>query len=87
MIVHRKLRIPYDSEPHTSAQPMLLTSSGKWESLYNTHDLVRLFWYWKKLITENKDRLAAALKVRWRVAAMAWQCLRNWAAGSASLGA
>jgi hypothetical protein len=63
LIVHRKLRIPYDSEPHTSAQPLLLTSSGKWEPLYNTHDLVRLFWYWKKLIMENKDRLAEALEV------------------------
>src|SRR5205823_9071404 len=63
LIVHRKLRIPYGSGPYTSPQPMLLTSSGKWEPLYNTHDLVRLFWYWKKLTTENKDKLATALEV------------------------
>lgn len=63
VIVHRRLRIPYDSESHMSAEPMLLTSFGKWEALYSTHDLVRLYWYWKKLITENKDRLASALEV------------------------
>jgi hypothetical protein len=63
VIVHRKLRLPYGSESHTSAQPMLLTSSGRWEPLFNTHDVVHLFWYWKKLITENKDRLTAALSI------------------------
>lgn len=63
LIVHRKLRISYGTEPYTSRNPLLLTSSGKWEQLYNTHDLVRLFWYWKKLIMENRDTLAAALEV------------------------
>jgi hypothetical protein len=61
IIVHRKLRMPYGSEPYTSRKPLLLTSSGKWEELYNTHDLVRLFWYWKKLIDENKEKIAALL--------------------------
>lgn len=63
VIIHRKLRMPYGSEPHTSAKPLLLMSSGTWEPLFNTHDLVHLFWYWKKLISENKDRLAASLEV------------------------
>lgn len=63
IIVHRKLQMPYGSDSHASPQPMLLTASGKWEPLHNTHDLVRLFWYWKKVIMENKDRLAGALDV------------------------
>lgn len=63
VIVHRKLRMPYGAEPHTSDQPLMLTSSGTWEPLFHTHDLVRLFWYWKKLITEHKEKLVAKLEV------------------------
>jgi hypothetical protein len=59
IIMHRKLQIPYGSEPHTSAKPMLLTSTGNWKSLFGTHSLSDLYAHWKKLITENKGNLTA----------------------------
>ncbi|MCL4524532.1 MAG: hypothetical protein M1453_00370 [Acidobacteria bacterium] len=57
IIIHRKLKIPYDSEPHSSANPMLQTNEGKWKPLLRTHDLLQLYAYWKKLMIENKERL------------------------------
>lgn len=57
IIMHRKLKIPYGSEPHSSAKPMLLTSTGTWTSLFRTHAILELYAYWKKLITENKEEL------------------------------
>jgi hypothetical protein len=59
IIMHRKLRLPYDSEPHSSATPMLMTFSGKWRSLFRTHDIPDLYGYWKKLIVEHRQRLEA----------------------------
>ena len=59
IIMHRKLRLPYDSEPHSSAAPMLMTSSGKWRSLFRTHDIPELYGYWKKLIVEHRQTLEA----------------------------
>lgn len=65
IIVHRRLRMPYGPEPHTGS-PMLLAPDYRWEPLYNTHDLVRLFWYWKKLITETKEGLQPSCQYRFR---------------------
>lgn len=57
IVVHRKLKIAYDTENYKSAKPSLLTSSGAWKPLFKTHDLPELYWYWKKLVSENKERL------------------------------
>jgi hypothetical protein len=61
LIIHRRLRLRYDLEPHTSPKPMLLTSAGRWESLFKTHDLARLYWYWKKLIVDNEAKLMSLI--------------------------
>jgi hypothetical protein len=62
IIIHRKLRLPYDSEPHTSAKPLMETSSGKWKPLLKTHDIPELYRYWKELIVGNKDKLVKLMK-------------------------
>jgi hypothetical protein len=56
IILHRRLRISYDSQPHTSP-PMLMMRSGKWKSIYRTHDLTELYCYWKELIVDHKERI------------------------------
>lgn len=62
IIVHRKLRLPYGPQPYSSATPFLLTVSGNWKMLYRTHDIADLYWYWKKVITENESALLAIMK-------------------------
>jgi hypothetical protein len=62
IILHRRLRLPYDSEPHTSSTPRILASSGKWKSLQQTHDLTELYAYWKKLIAKNETHLLKIMK-------------------------
>jgi hypothetical protein len=57
IIVHRKLKLPYGSEPYSSAKPMLITPDGSWKPLFKTHDLPELYSYWKQIITEHKERL------------------------------
>lgn len=57
IIIHRRLRLPYDAEPHTSTDPKFVHSSGKWKRLFGTHNLAELYGYWKKLIVEHEDRL------------------------------
>ena len=57
IIMHRKLRLPYGSEPHSSTKPTIMTSSGKRKSLFTIHDVTQLYAHWKKLIVEHKDKL------------------------------
>ncbi len=57
IIMHRRLKLRYGSEPHTSATPMMRTSSGKWKPLLKTHDIPGLYAYWKELIVGNKNAL------------------------------
>jgi hypothetical protein len=57
IIMHRRLRVRYGSEPHTSSTPMMRTSSGKWKPLLRTHDIPELYGYWKELVVGNKDTL------------------------------
>lgn len=61
VIIHRKLKISYGPEPYSSKKPMML-SSGEWKPLFRTHDLCALYAYWKRLITEHKDKLTALTK-------------------------
>lgn len=62
LIVHRRLKLPYDSEPHTSTTPLIRTSSGKWRPLLKTHDILELYSYWKELMVGNKDKLLRLMK-------------------------
>jgi len=62
IVIHRKLKIPYGQESHSSDKPMLLISSGEWKSLYRTHDIAELYTYWKKLMNDNKDKLTDLTK-------------------------
>jgi hypothetical protein len=64
IIMHRKLKLPYDSEPPFSKKPLVLTHSGAWKPLFRTHDLSELYAYWKKLITENRERLTEFTKYK-----------------------
>ena len=59
IIMHRRLKLPYDTEGYKSKKPMLLTSAGSWKPLLRTHDILAIYWYWKKLLTEHVERLAA----------------------------
>ena len=62
IVIHRRLKLPYDSEPYKSARPLLLLANGSWKPLFKTHDLTEIYWYWKKLISENKEQLTALSK-------------------------
>ena len=62
IIIHRKLKLPYDREPYSTDKPMLLDRAGTWKSLYKTHDLADLYAYWKKLMVDNKDKLEGLTK-------------------------
>jgi len=64
IIMHRIMKLAYDSEPHSSAKPLLLTSSGLWKPLFKTHDLPELYWYWKRLISEHKESLTVLTKYK-----------------------
>jgi hypothetical protein len=59
IIMHRRLKLPYDAEGYKTKKPMLLTSAGSWKPLLRTHDILAIYWYWKKLLTENIERLVA----------------------------
>ncbi|MGA9886956.1 MAG: hypothetical protein WA690_09150 [Candidatus Acidiferrales bacterium] len=64
IVMHRKLRISYGSEPASTDKPMFLTRSGDWKSLFKSHDLAELYEYWKKLMTENKAKLTESTKYK-----------------------
>lgn len=64
IIMHRKLKLSYGPEPFSSDKPLFLTPSGDWKPLFRTHDLSGLYSYWKKLVTENKDRLTEFTKYK-----------------------
>ena len=57
IVVHRRLKLPYDAEDHKTTKPSLLTPAGLWKPLFRTHDLPELYWYWKKLVADHKDHL------------------------------
>src|ERR1700733_4617149 len=57
IIMHRRLRVRYGSEPHTSSTPMMRTASGKWKPRLTPHDIPDLYGYWKELVVGNKDTL------------------------------
>jgi hypothetical protein len=53
IVVHRRLKLPYDTEDHKTTKPFLLTCDGLWKPLFRTHDLPELYWYWKKLVSDT----------------------------------
>lgn len=62
IIIHRRLKLSYSSEPHDSATPLILTSAGKWKALQKIHDLTELYIYWKRLIADNETQLLKIMK-------------------------
>ena len=64
IIMHRKLRISYGSEPASTDEPLFLTRSGDWKPLFRSHDLAELYAYWKKLITGNNTKLTDFTKYK-----------------------
>ena len=62
IIMHRRLRLPFGPEPSSSPKPFLLTASGAWKTLYKTHDLAELYWYWKKLLVDHNEALTTCMK-------------------------
>lgn len=57
ILVHRRLKLPYDAESYKSTKPKLLTSAGDWRPLFTTHDLPELYGYWKKLMRDHTAKL------------------------------
>jgi len=55
IIIHRKLKLAFDSSPHTS-EPILV-SGGGWKPLYKSHGVGELYGYWKTLIKTHEARL------------------------------
>src|SRR6202020_275814 len=51
--MHRKLKLPYDSEPYSSPRTMAMKPYGKWEFLDRIHDIHTLYNYWKQLIVRQ----------------------------------
>jgi hypothetical protein len=64
VIIHRKLQLPYGSQSLSSSEPKLMTQAGSWKSISATHNLTDLYWYWKKLMTENKSKLTEMTKFK-----------------------
>lgn len=60
IVIHRRLKLPFGSNPYTS-EPMLL-SAGVWKPLNKTHGVGELYGYWKMLIITNEARLKALCK-------------------------
>lgn len=52
VIFHSELSIPYPNK-----KPQILTENGKWRDLDDTHWVDALYWYWSKILIENKDKL------------------------------
>jgi hypothetical protein len=57
IIIHKRLKLPYGTEVHTTDKPRILKENGKWWLLSKTHDLAELYSYWKSLLEQHKDEL------------------------------
>jgi len=68
LIIHRKLKIPFDDKPHNS-QPMVHIGD-KWEPFFRVHSIADLYTHWKSLITPNAETLTRMCKYtpNWTIA-------------------
>lgn len=55
IIVHRRLKIPFDRQPSTS--PFLILTPKGWKPIYNVHSIADLYGHWKSIITRNAQTL------------------------------
>jgi len=63
VILHSELSLPYPN-----SKPQILTEEGKWRDLDNCHWIDALYWYWAKILTEQKEKLELeAPKGSWMV--------------------
>jgi len=57
IIFHKRLNLPYDTEPFDSIKPKIFTG-GKWKDLYTCHWIDELYNYWlNELLLKNKQDL------------------------------
>jgi hypothetical protein len=61
IIIHRRLGIPFDTEPPDSA-PMVKTGN-KWKPIDKIHSIATLFSYWNELVVSNVSALDSVAKV------------------------
>lgn len=57
ILIHRRLKLPYGGEPHTTKKPMVPSPSGAWTPLFATHNLSLLYGYWKRLMQDHSNEL------------------------------
>ena len=63
IIVHRSLEIPYGDNPHDGQAQLLIGT--EWKSLYQEHQIGRLYRYLVDLFSKNMEYLAANTKTKW----------------------
>ncbi|MFE4525429.1 hypothetical protein ACFRCQ_25520 [Cytobacillus firmus] len=64
-LFHLELNLPYSEG---SEKPQIYSSEGKWRDMDNCHWVDALYWYWSKLIRDNKESLSrVAPEGDWRV--------------------
>ncbi|MDL2330650.1 hypothetical protein LJC62_01375 [Odoribacter sp. OttesenSCG-928-A06] len=57
IIFHKRLKLPYGTEPYDSNSPKILTG-GNWKDLYTCHWIDELYNYWlNELLLKNKAKL------------------------------
>ncbi|MEK4715357.1 hypothetical protein [Sporosarcina sp. FSL K6-5500] len=54
VIFHEQLEIPYGE---SSDKPQILLKDGRWRNIDDCHWLNALYWYWSKLINDNREKL------------------------------
>jgi hypothetical protein len=62
VIIHRKLKIPYGTEPYNGA-PMVGVK-GDWMPIHRVHSIGVLYEYWKSLIDPRLDELKEMTKYK-----------------------
>lgn len=60
IIIHRRLKLPYDAEPFTGT-PMIFTGQ-EWKLMHRVHNIGLLYKYWKMLINPRLDELRKICK-------------------------
>ena len=62
VILHKKLKIPYGTEPHDKA-PMI-SVNGEWKPIHKVHSISTLYEHWKSLIAPRTDELREMCKYK-----------------------
>jgi hypothetical protein len=62
IILHRKLRLPYGTQPHDG--PPMISDSGKWKTIHRLHSIGALYKHWKSLINPRLNELKEMTKYK-----------------------